>query len=185
MSASAFKTEYESVVDEEATLNRFAEFVEGPEVTLVFTLFIIINTLVLAMDRYPISPKQQDDLDITNFVFALIFIFEMVLKIAALGDRNPSVGDAYNGMAAVYESQGKYEEALGEYAKALEIRRAALGDKHPDVGDTYYNMASVYRNCEKTAQARACYQSAAAVYEECYGPEHEETLDAQQQLRAL
>ena len=38
---------------------------------------------------------------------------------------------------------------------------------------------------EKTAQARACYQSAAAVYEECYGPEHEETLDTQQQLRAL
>ena len=85
--------EEEEVVDEEVALTRFAEFVEGPEVTLVFTLFIVINTLVLAMDRYPISLKQQDDLDITNFVFALIFIFEMVLKIAALGVRGYCVSD--------------------------------------------------------------------------------------------
>ena len=37
--------------------------------------------------------RQQDDLDITNFVFALIFIFEMVLKIAALGVRGYCVSD--------------------------------------------------------------------------------------------
>ena len=89
------------------------------------------------------------------------------------------------GLGTYLWKRARYEEALAEHAKALEIRRAALGDKHPNVGDTYYNMALAYEDCDKTAQARACYQSAAAVYEECYGPEHEETLDAQQQLRAL
>ena len=94
------------------------------------------------------------------------------------------MGATYNDMALVYENQGKYEDALAAYQKALDIRIAALGDKHPDVGTTYYNMASAYSDCKKTAQARAYYQSAAAVYKDCYGPEHEETLDALQQFRA-
>ena len=45
-------------------------------------------------------------------------------------------------MAIVYDNQGKYEEALAMYEKALSIKLKKLGDDHPDVADTYNNMAN-------------------------------------------
>ena len=45
----------------------------------------------------------------------------------------------------VYYNQGKYDEALAMYEKALSIRLKKLGDDHPDVADTYNNMAVVYK----------------------------------------
>ena len=47
-------------------------------------------------------------------------------------------------MACVYDDQGKYDEALAMYEKALSIRLKKLGDDHPSVADTYNNMAVVY-----------------------------------------
>ena len=41
-------------------------------------------------------------------------------------------------------NQGKYDEALAMYEKALSIRLKKLGDDHPDVAMTYNNMAIVY-----------------------------------------
>ena len=42
-------------------------------------------------------------------------------------------------MGIVYTTQGKFEDALAYYAKALQIRKDALGDEHPDVGTTPRN----------------------------------------------
>ena len=39
----------------------------------------------------------------------------------------------------VYDNQGKYEEALAMYEKALSISLKKLGDDHPDVAATYNN----------------------------------------------
>jgi hypothetical protein len=39
------------------------------------------------------------------------------------------------------ESQGKLEDAMELYGKALEIKKNTLGDYHSSVADTYYNMA--------------------------------------------
>ena len=57
--------------------------------------------------------------------------------------RRPSyVATTYNNMAIVYNDQGKYDEALAMYEKALSIRLKKLGDDHPeDVATTYNNMA--------------------------------------------
>ena len=50
-----------------------------------------------------------------------------------LGPEHPSVAIAYNNLGNIYRSQGKLEEALGAYSKALEIRLKVLGPEHPDV----------------------------------------------------
>lgn len=72
---------------EETTPNRFAEVIEGYEMTMFFTGLIIANTIVLALDRWPLSAEKQTEYDIINFVLAIAFFFEMVLKLAALGMR--------------------------------------------------------------------------------------------------
>ena len=47
----------------------------------------------------------------------------------------------YNNIAIVYKKQGKYEEALDYYNKALTIKLNKLGEDHPDVASTYNNIA--------------------------------------------
>jgi Ion transport protein len=48
-----------------------------------------MNTLVLALDKYPSINNQLDhDLDIINIVFFGIFTVEMLIKITGMGPRN-------------------------------------------------------------------------------------------------
>ena len=47
-------------------------------------------------------------------------------------------------MGVVYDHQGKLEEALLGYEKALGIIKSALGGEHADVGRMYLRMAIVY-----------------------------------------
>ncbi|CAD8151145.1 unnamed protein product [Paramecium pentaurelia] len=47
------------------------------------TSVIILNTITLSLDRYPISKTESDILDIANQVFTVIFTIEMTLKLIA------------------------------------------------------------------------------------------------------
>jgi hypothetical protein len=53
--------------------------------TFSMTLAILINTMVLAFDSYPISYETQTYLDFLNMVLSYIFIAEMVIKLIGLG----------------------------------------------------------------------------------------------------
>jgi voltage-dependent calcium channel L type alpha-1D len=57
--------------------------------------FIIANTVVLASDRYPISPEEVRRLETANLVFTIVFAFEMVINMLALGLRQ-YVSDPFN-----------------------------------------------------------------------------------------
>lgn len=56
-----------------------------------FTTFIstciIANTVILALDRYPISLEDQKDLENLNLILTMVFVFEMLVKLAGLGFR--------------------------------------------------------------------------------------------------
>jgi uncharacterized protein YjbI with pentapeptide repeats len=54
---------------------------------LIVPLLIAGNTIVLAMDRHPISDSEQQTLEMTNFVFSFAFAVEMVIKLVAVGPR--------------------------------------------------------------------------------------------------
>ena len=51
--------------------------------------------------------------------------------LGEVGGDHKDVASTYNGMAIVYDEQGKYDEALAMYEKALSIRLKKLGDDHP------------------------------------------------------
>lgn len=52
------------------------------------TLAVLVNTVVLAMDRYGIPPEEEQLYVIMNNYFTWIFIFELVTKVAAIGIKN-------------------------------------------------------------------------------------------------
>lgn len=52
---------------------------------LVILLLISINTVVLALDSYPIDYKRDGVLDKLNIFFTWCFFLEMIIKIIGLG----------------------------------------------------------------------------------------------------
>ena len=66
--------------------------------------------------------------------------------LAIHGQDHPAVADSYRNIGNVYYSQGKYEEALVQYQKALAIDLAVHGQDHLDVAKSYNNIGIVYRN---------------------------------------
>ena len=49
------------------------------------TISVLINTIVMAMDRYGIDKDEEITLDKMNTIFTWIFIVEMACKLTALG----------------------------------------------------------------------------------------------------
>ncbi|KAM9850463.1 LOW QUALITY PROTEIN: sodium channel, voltage-gated, type I-like, alpha [Aulostomus maculatus] len=58
--------------------------VTDPFVDLAVTLCIVLNTLFMAMEHYPMTKSFNNMLGVGNVVFTVIFTAEMVLKIIAL-----------------------------------------------------------------------------------------------------
>ncbi|CAM9227104.1 unnamed protein product, partial [Choristocarpus tenellus] len=46
---------------------------------------IVANTVVLAIDRYPINDREANILEGANLVFTFVFAVEMVINIVAMG----------------------------------------------------------------------------------------------------
>ncbi|KRX07618.1 hypothetical protein PPERSA_11167 [Pseudocohnilembus persalinus] len=51
----------------------------------ITTLFILANTITLALDKYPQSQSEQSILEIFNIFFTSVFTLEMVIKLYGLG----------------------------------------------------------------------------------------------------
>eukprot|EP00939_MAST-03C_sp_MAST-3C-sp1_P000527 g527.t1 len=72
--------------------------------TTWFDMFIVacilLNTVTLSMDRYDQPRAESDALEVVNFILAIIFAVEMILKIIGLGLRE-YVADRFNQFDAV------------------------------------------------------------------------------------
>ena len=53
--------------------------------TMFISLIIILNTIVLSLDRYPQSAYEDAILEKINIAFFVIFTIEMLIKIAGFG----------------------------------------------------------------------------------------------------
>ncbi|XP_015271648.1 PREDICTED: sodium channel protein type 2 subunit alpha isoform X6 [Gekko japonicus] len=58
--------------------------VMDPFVDLAITICIVLNTLFMAMEHYPMTPQFNNVLSVGNLVFTGIFTAEMFLKIVAM-----------------------------------------------------------------------------------------------------
>lgn len=61
-----------------------------------FIIFlIVINTVILACDHYPMERSFSEPLDMMNFILTLLFTLEMAMKLIGLGIKG-YVADAFN-----------------------------------------------------------------------------------------
>jgi tetratricopeptide (TPR) repeat protein len=70
------------------------------------------------------------------------------------------VASTYNNMAVVLHSQGKLDDAMELYGKALEIHKKTLGEDHWSAASTSNNMAIVLRSQGKLDDAMDLYGKA-------------------------
>jgi tetratricopeptide (TPR) repeat protein len=75
----------------------------------------------------------------------------------------PDYIDAYNGLATVYNSQKKFDEAQQASQKAVELAAAAGGGAEGTGGgsvDALYNQGVINWNAGKIAEAQKCFEDA-------------------------
>ena len=48
-----------------------------------FLVLIAFNTIILATEHYPMSPRYSKFLTVTNMVFTVLFALEILMKLAA------------------------------------------------------------------------------------------------------
>jgi tetratricopeptide (TPR) repeat protein len=96
--------------------------------------------------RYPEAEKQ----------------FLAALEVAkAFGPQDPRLATSLNNLAGLYRAQGKLQEALPLYQRALAIREKALGPNHPNVVSVLTNYAATLRRLGRHTEAEALVKRAA------------------------
>ena len=74
--------------------------------------------------------------------------------------------------ASVYESQGKYAEAISWYERALKIYEREFGVDHINSASTINNIGIVYDSQGKYAEAISWYERALKIKEREFGVDH-------------
>lgn len=63
----------------------FYKIVSSKAFSLAVTFCIILNTVILSLDRYPMGATQMQILEGFNFFFNGVFLIEMIFKLIGLG----------------------------------------------------------------------------------------------------
>ena len=97
----------------------------------------------------------------------------LVCVLALEGHDSLDVAKSYNNIGYVYDSQGKYEEALEMYTKSLDITsRIYGGDNHPDVATSLMNVGNVLDDMGKYEEALVQHQKSLAIKIRVFGGDH-------------
>jgi tetratricopeptide (TPR) repeat protein len=107
------------------------------------------------------------------------------LRKRLLGENHPDVASSLNNLAALYDSQGRYESAEPLYLQALELRQRLLGENHPDVATSLNNLAELYRSQGRDEEAEPLYLKALLIAEVSLGREHPNTKTFRNNLRIM
>ena len=86
----------------------------------------------------------------------------------------------------MYESLGKYEEALEMLSKSLDIKTRILGgDNHPDVAKSYLGIGNVYDSQGQYERALENHQKALEIFIKVCGQDHPSVADSKYNLALL
>ena len=77
-----------------------------------------------------------------------------------------------NNLGITYGHQGKYDQAITHYERALRIKKNAFGVDHINCANTINNLSITYRHQGKSDQAIAHYEWALTIYENAFGVDH-------------
>jgi tetratricopeptide (TPR) repeat protein len=90
-----------------------------------------------------------------------------------------------NNLARLYETQGRYADAVPLYKRSLAIFEKALGPDHPDVAQALNNLAVIYVDQGRYADAEPLYKRSLAIIEKALGPNHPEVAQSLNNLAGL
>jgi tetratricopeptide (TPR) repeat protein len=82
-------------------------------------------------------------------------IYKVLLDQTSEDDKR---ADFYYQLGWIKNDQGKYQEALSFYGKALEIRQKILPPNHPSLAESYSNIGLVYDNMGEYSKALSFYE---------------------------
>jgi tetratricopeptide (TPR) repeat protein len=78
----------------------------------------------------------------------------------------------YGHLGIIKFNQGKYQEAITFYEKALAIQQQSLPPNHPDVAMCYNNIGMVYDSMVDYPKALSSYEKALAIRQQSLPPNH-------------
>jgi serine/threonine protein kinase/tetratricopeptide (TPR) repeat protein len=90
--------------------------------------------------------------------------------------RDELLGDIYRKRAEVRERQSKYDEALADAKRALELEERALGPDHLTVAGTYHRLGNIYFQRAQYPEALDAFNRSLAIRQRALGPDHPELL---------
>ena len=76
---------------------------------------------------------------------------------AALGKDHPTTAHGVNGLATLYQLQGRYADAEPLCLRALETWEVELGADHPDTTTGLHNLAALYKSQGRYVEAEPLY----------------------------
>jgi tetratricopeptide (TPR) repeat protein len=104
---------------------------------------------------------------------------------AILRKSSTDVATSFNNLAVVNDAQGKYEDALNNYGKALDLLKKKLGSEHLAVGQTLCNLAGLYRYKGQLYKAEELYTNAAKIFVNRLGESHPDVATIYNNLGTL
>ncbi len=109
----------------------------------------------------------------------------LALRERLLGPNDPTLADALNLLALLFDDVDEYEKAEPLNLRALAIREKTLGPDHPDVGRSLFNLAWIASTRSDFTKAKALYQRALAIQEKAWGPDDPEVATVLNDLGVL
>ena len=88
------------------------------------------------------------------------------------GNEDDQFALSLNGLASLYYSQGKYNEAEPLYQRSLSITEKQLGENHPEVATSLNNLAGLYKDQGKYNEAEPLYRRSLSIMENQLGESH-------------
>ena len=106
------------------------------------------------------------------------------VRVSKLGDHS-DVSASHNNIALIHKKQGKFEEAVACYQKALEIDRKVAGDETLEVATGLMNLGSVFRSMGDFEKSLEHHQQSLDLKINLLGPKHEEVAKSQLNIGLL
>ncbi|MBN2378539.1 tetratricopeptide repeat protein [candidate division WOR-3 bacterium] len=92
--------------------------------------------------------------------------------LAAFGEQDTLVADAYTNFGGIYKTLGSYPKALEALTKAHEIRLAVYGPDHPEVASSFSNIGIIQRNMANFEEALKNHETALDIRLKVLGEDH-------------
>merc|ERR550514_2541638 len=80
-----------------------------------------------------------------------------VLTEAFGTDENPEIAVTVNGLGSIYHDQQRFQDALVQYQRSLQINLKTVGINNPETAASYNNLGNVYQDAGDDDSARTYY----------------------------